>query len=319
MALAAYSFATLAEAKAFLIATGTAKDSQLELALMQASRALEAYLGRRIVYRAPPEVDGAANIVASVTLANGSLTVAAQPGSGGRTLIVTVTDTDRSLTAGQLVVTGTVGGVAGTTETFDLAAGVPQHGVKFFTAISGAVVSGLAGHGAGDVVKVGSSEGYVEYHSPCEQLIVSLLEWPIQQIRDVNEDPGRAYATSTQLVAATDYIAQKGNGFLIRQSFPSPMSWSDGWRAVRAVYSGGYYGQANVPADLKGACLRLTGLLYDETQKGRLGVSSMADAVGNWTRFGPASLTQELREAVASHKRWMGPFTGERDFDLEAA
>lgn len=324
MALKPYALVSLAELKEFLPAQGTLKDAALEAAINRASLIIEAYLDRRIVYRAPAEVDGAANIVASRTLTDetvpgGSIT---QPNSAGRTLIVTLTDADRSVTAGTVTVTGTVAGVAGTTEAFDLSLGAPLYGVKFFTAISSVVVSGCAGQGAGDAYRVGSSLGYVEYHTvnpPSCELVA--LERPFRQVLEVNEDWSRLYATGTKLVENTDYELSGPRG-IIRRTYPGKTlrSWYTWFRAVKVVYTAGFFTLANVPPDIKYEAMRLAALLFKETADGRLGVSSMSDAAQNITRFSPAMLTRESRDALTPHIRpeQFGR-TGQRDFDLEAA
>src|SRR5688572_25489040 len=102
MALAAHALITLAEAKAYIPLTGAGLDTFLEQVIGSWSLEIEKLLSRRLVYRAPPEVDGAANIVASVAVSNTALTLAAQPSSAGRTLIVTVTDADNSISAGTI-------------------------------------------------------------------------------------------------------------------------------------------------------------------------------------------------------------------------
>jgi hypothetical protein len=124
--MAAYDLATLAEFKEALGGKGgTSKDSAMRAALARASREVEQACGRRLVYRAPPEVVGSANVLPSTAFANGAVAGVVQPNSAGRTLIVTF---GSGITAGVLTVTGTVAGVAGTARDFDVANGLVQHG-----------------------------------------------------------------------------------------------------------------------------------------------------------------------------------------------
>lgn len=341
MAAPVYALASKAEFKEYFTVGGTAKDTLIDRILGRASLAIEGYLDRRVVYRAPSEVDGAANILASraladETIASGSL--AAQPNSAGRTLIVTITDTDGSVTAGTVTVTGTVNGVAGTTEVFDIANGLVQHGVKFFTAIS-SIVNAATGEAASDTIKIGSSLGYVEYHTlePAGAVIpqtgtglyvgpsvldgerLYALERPFQQVLEVNEDTSRAYAASTKLVVDTDHLVSRHSGLLTRLSGGLPSSWARGYRAEKLVYSAGYFGTANVPPDIKDVALRLAATIYKESDRQQFGQVGGADAAGNYTRFGPAVLDRSMREQLARHRRAELYVTGARDFDLEAA
>jgi hypothetical protein len=319
--MAALDLITLADLKTWIPLTGTGRDSVLKLFITAASRALETELGRRFRYRAPPEVEGAANIVAEAVIADGNLTIASQPNAAGRTLIVTVTDANNSITAGTVTATGTVGGVAGVTEVFDLALGLEQHGLKFFTALTGLSVAGLAGQAVADKVKVGSSLGYVDYHKPDGGPELPSLEWPVRNILELNEDAARDFGSSTKLVADTDYlVTRRSEGdFLIRLSSKLPTAWESGWRSIKQVYSAGY-SAGNVPEDLKDACRRLVQLLYEEIAKDRLGMSGVSDSLGNWTRFAASGITREMRRQLQGfYRNRFGADTAERDFDLEAA
>lgn len=326
--MAALDLITLADLKSYR-PLGTGRDAMLRVWITTASRVIENYLGRRIRYRAPLEVASGDDLVADVAIANGSLALAGQP-AGGRTLVVSVTDADRSLTAGLLTVTGTVGGVAGVTENFDLAAEIQQdfdgdgfmrlYGSKFFTAISGAAVSGASGATAADKVRLGVSLGYVEYHTipgGCEHWT---LEWPVISILEVNEDASAVYAAAAALVAGTDYRLDKNEGKLTRVASQVPFSWDASWRAVRDVYSGGYASIAAVPQEIKDVCRRLVLLSFQEVENNWLGKSGASDPAGNWTRFGPATLTKEMRDQLQPYRRRRFlTDTGEREFDLEAA
>lgn len=328
---------TLAELKSAIPASGSNRDSLLERCGLQGSRIVETHLDRRVVARYPTEDDDA--LVASVALSGSSQTLAAagQPNAEGRVVVVTITDADRSLTSGTLTITGTVGGVVGVTETFDIASGIsPLYGVKFFTAISAREITSMAGTGAGDTIKVGTSKGYEEFHTPGRSDLSKLYpcELPIQNVLSVFEDPTRAYAASTKLVEGTDYLVSKGDGLLYRLGSgnisyagsgipvapwtdPARRSWVAWWRAEKVVLSAGYAGAAAVPWDIKDVVLRLAAQIFRESSGGQQGVASKNDAMGSITRLGAAALSKEMRAQLAAHRRFHT--TGERDFDLEAA
>lgn len=321
MALKVYSLASLAEIKQRFPIQGTTKDDALEQVLGAASLAIERYLDRRLIFRAPLEVPTADNTVLEVPIVDGALAIASQPNASGRTFVVTVTDANRTITAGKVTITGTVAGVAGVTEVFDLVNGLVQQGVKFFTAVSTIQVSGMAGQEAADKVKIGTSLGYVEYHTvwPGDCYLFA-LERPIQQVAEVNEDVMRAYGVSTKLVEGTDFEVSVQLGRLTRVSARLPWLWWGDYRAVKLVYSAGYQNRSLVSADVKDVAMRLAALLYQEAMKEQLGRSGMSDPSGNWTRFGPSTLTNEMKAELSPHIRAeIFHRTGERDFDPEAA
>lgn len=320
--LAPFALCSLARLKADFGITGAGKDAVLESAINQASREIEAFLGRRIVFRAPTEDADA--IVTAATLATGSLALAGQP-SSGRCLVVTVTDADRSLTAGTLVVTGTVAGAAGVTETFDLARGPVLYGVKFFTAVSAAAVSGLAGNATGDTVQIGTSLGYVDYYTPSADDLLPLVDWPVRQVLTLHEDPDRAYAAAALLAEGADYLlagAEIGRhrGALQRISGSQPALWYPSLRAVKVVHSAGYFTRATVPDEIAARASRLAKLYFDDGQRGTLNISGGSDPFGNRTFYGRPGLDRESMAALSAERAFNrdGPYP-ERDFDLEAA
>lgn len=312
MALPAYALVSLTELKAFYPSVGTALDAEMERVITRASRRIEEHLDRRIVYRAPTTSEAQ---VYSGNWANGSPAVGAQPNAAGRTLVVTFT----SATGGTLTVTGTVAGVVGITEVFDAANGVSQYGAKFFTAISGQAIAGALG---GGTVTIGTSQGYTEFHSPRGESELAPIEWPIAQVIEVNEDLNLTYAAATALTAGTEYVVRQGSSVLRRVARISNLldfAFYSGHRVVRLRYSAGYFGTANVPATLKEVALRLAALGLSESINKRVGISSASDALGNFTRFGPATLTDSLKEDLAAFERGSFGWAAERDFDLEAA
>lgn len=317
MALPSHSLITLAELKAYIPIQGPLKDSLLETLAGMASADLEAYLGRRLVFRAPTEDDD--QVLASTAWANGNPAVSGQPASPGRTLVVAFPTT---ATAGVLTVTGTVAGAAGATESFDVAQGAPlRYGVKFFTSISAISIAGAAGTGN---VKVGTSLGYVEYHSPDPApwpIDVWPLEWPVQELLEVNEDATRVYGAATKLVGGVDFqLADRER--LVRlwggYAYGVGMPWAVAYRAVKLVYSAGYAGAGRVPGALRRLALRLATSYYQESQHGQIELASGSNALGSWTRSGPAAITKDMQHQLARFSnRRVG--AGERDFDLEAA
>lgn len=294
--LPGFALCSLADLKEEIPVGGTTKDAQLEKVIVRVSRAIlqTGLRGRAIVFQ--PPIEDASRIVASVLLANGALTLAAQP-AGARTIVVSITDADRSLTAGTLTITGTVAGVAGVTETFDLAQGVDElHGGKFFTAISGAVVSGLVGNGAGDLIRVGTSKGYVEYYSPsiCRAELFS-RDWPIVNIAELNEDSDRAYAAATQLVEGTAFIVDRESGTLRRIDG----YWQHGPRSIRNTHSAGAIGLANVPADVRDVALQASSRLWQNRTRHRGGKDAETNALGSVTINAERLLTSAEREQLA--------------------
>lgn len=266
---------------------------------------IESYLERRIVYRAPTEDDDA---IYSGTYTNGTPAPTGQPSGIGRTLVVAFPST---ATAGTLTVTGTVAGVAGTVRTFNVTDGLTQHGLDFWSAISGLSIASAAG---GGTIKVGTSEGYIEYHSPSgSEPDLFPMEMPIYQIAAVYEDSTRAYTTA---LASTSYLAS-GRRRLTRLSSSLISTWMAGYRAVKLVHSAGYLA-GSVPDKIKRAALRLAALYYRESVKGEIEVASGSNALGVWSRLGSATLSKELQWDIESERRF-APRTGERDFDERAA
>lgn len=316
--MSAIDLITLSDLKEFSGFPGAGRDSVLPRYITAASRQIEAEVNRRLRYRAPAEVAGAANILASTAWTDGSPGITGQPPAAGRTLIVIF----RGPASGKITFTGTVGGVAGQTEAFDPRHGDEQHGLKFFTAISSIAIAGASAAGT---VSAGCSRGYVEYHcptgsDPCELLS---MEWPIQNVLSLNEDASRAFGASTILTSGTDYVVtndERGRRCrLLRLSSALPRPFVRGFRANELIHSAGF-SASGVPEDIKDVCARLVKLYFDEIEKERLGMSGASDGAGNWTRFGPSKLTREMRGQLARYRRGRhGAETGERDFDLEAA
>ena len=150
-----------------------------------------------------------------------------------------------------------------------------------------------------------------EYHpqKPFQWLGSELLltDWPIQSVTTVHEDSELDYGATKLLTAgiAGDYIidSSSGHGKLIRIDNEFPTFWDNNYRAVKVVYKGGYADVASVPQDIKDYVLQGVGLEYRELIRQQQGVSSMADATGNVTRFFHAKLTDDMRRGLADYRR----------------
>jgi hypothetical protein len=322
--LPAFAQISLAELKRYANVAGSGKDQELEDAIALASQDIEeeGLGGRRVVYRGPVEDDD--NIMAAAALANGPSfpSIAGQPNSAGRTLVVKRVDADRGLTGGTLTVTGTVGGVAGTTEVFDLTAGDELHGLKFFTAISGLSLAGVAGSGAGDTLQIGTSPGYTELYSPSGGSEIIPLDWPIQNVVEINEDLNGVFGVTTALVAGTQYEIREP--FSVRRRIARVSNLTDyafypGYRVVRGRMSAGYRTQAKVPPKIKGVCKELAAWYYQHSEKREFGMQNVSDGLGGRSFSGPPLLTDGMKNRLAAYLRPEFDATAERDFALEAA
>ena len=316
MGLPYFSAVSLAEIKRSVPASGPDLDTFLCEEAGRWTRAVEDNLSRRLVFRAPTE--NATSILTATAWATSTPAATGSPASPGRTLVVTFPST---ATSGIITITGTVAGVAGVTEAFDCTSGsLVQYGVKFFTAVSGIAIT--TANGSGNVT-IGTSVGYVEYHTvQPASWHHRPLEWPVQQVLTVHEDAARAYG-STTLLAATDYELHSPftiDRRLTRVSSLTRRSWSSYFRAVRDVYSAGYFTLANVPGPIKDVILDLIGRSVRYSQTGRQGLASGSDGTGSFALDGPPMITAGMNRRLDAFRRWsFGAETGERDFDLEAA
>ena len=142
------------------------------------------------------------------------------------------------------------------------------------------------------------------------------LEWPIRSVTTVHEDTStpRTYGASALLVAGTDYEVAKAKGLIRRLSGAGvPCPWNTGHRAIKVVYTGGYATTADVPYRIKAIALRYAALVWDEQKRGAFGTSGASDSLGNYTRFAPAQMSGEMRDALAGDRRLGCWLSGERD------
>ena len=337
-----HALATLADLKRRYPMAGNTLDGALEDAISEASANVELEVARRIVFRAPTEDDD--GIVASVAVPQVAgtthLVAAGSPSTDGRVIVVTVTDPSRILLATGitvvLTITGTVAGVAGVTEVFDLCQGVSTlYGTKFFTAVSARdlVVTGTPAAGA--TIKVGTSLGYVDYSTPQTWRTSDLWlpEWPARQILSLHEDTNRIYDAASLLTEDTDFLisgdfAGRPRGILQRIGWSNSVGmissnglayWRASYRAQRLVCSAGYFTVANVPATLKAIVLRAALTVYQREQHGALGITGESDATGNRTYYAPAGISDADREKLRGLTNYDRERVWERAFDLEAA
>jgi hypothetical protein len=314
-----FALVTLAELKEIFPVSSTGRDDAFRNAINRASRRCEEIASRRFVSRSPTV--SAAGIIA--TLANGAQTIAGSPPAPGGVLVVTV---PAGITAGTLVVTGTVAGVEGVTETFDLSLGVSTlYGVKFFTTVASATVTGLTGSGT---ASVGYSFGHVDYFTPdhCATELW-LVDYPVQQVLAVHEDATRAYGSDTLLVEGTDFLvtgSQVGRhrGVLQRTSSATSglAAWLSAFRAQRVIHSAGYFTVANVPQGLKSIAARLARFYFDQEQgESSQDVAQETDSMGSRTRVSRKEFMAAIREDLEEYVNHGYPADAIRDWDQEAA
>lgn len=315
MTIAAYAAVTRAQVKAYGPFSGTALDAFIDEECGRWTREVERFLGRRLVYRAPTEDDD--SILTATAWATSTPAPTGQPTAPGRTLVVTFPST---ATAGILTVTGTVAGVLGVTEAFDVTTGpLTLYGVKFFTAVSGIAITGASGTGN---VKVGTSVGLVEYHSPSQYSRspsrLRAADWPIRQVADLNEDSTGVYDAGTGLVFGTSYTLYDRQ-YLVRSDGGQPVSWTVGSRSVRVIYSAGYFTVANVPPEIQSVILELIVWNIRHTQRGMQGTASGTDGTGTFVfQSGPPFITEVMAGRLRDHKN-PDTSSASRDFDEEAA
>lgn len=293
--MASFDLITLAELKRYVPSVGTAKDTELREAIARASAAVEGYLDRRLVFRAPTE--SATSIRSSTAWSDGSPAATGQP-SAARTLVVSWT----AATAGALTVTGTVDGATGQTETFDIVNSLADrvlYGVKFFTAVSGLTIVGATGGGN---VTVGTSLGYLGYFNSCGDVYLRPRQRPIRYVGEINEDVSRVFGASTALVQGVDFEVREGRR-LARIYAGLDFSWLAGRRVVKGRTSAGYFTVANVPVKLKLVCARRAAWDFSWSEGRNHGLTVVSDASGNRSFSGPPMFTAADEEALAEYIR----------------
>jgi hypothetical protein len=153
----------------------------------------------------------------------------------------------------------------------------------------------------------------VEYHTMeagGSDLCVSELRprnWPIIEIVSIHEDTAwpRTYGAGSLLTLDVDYQIVRGQRDYIRRigTGGGLRHWATGTRAIKVVGRFGYADTASVPARIKARAKELAALKFRELDRQAQGVSSQGDAVGNFTRFGAARITTEMRAASQAEYR----------------
>lgn len=161
-----------------------------------------------------------------------------------------------------------------------------------------------------------NTSAVTEYHTLWDSRSrIHLLDWPIQSITSIYEDPERGYDDSDDLLTAdTDYIKVAQKGELIRVwEDAGERPWCLGFRAIRVIYTPGYASTTAVPTDLSDLCLEMAARLRKEAERETWGLQGKSDSAGNWTRFAPSLLTKEISDRIAQFGRPKWDRTGERD------
>lgn len=157
-----------------------------------------------------------------------------------------------------------------------------------------------------------------EYHTmasdgiPLSTPKLWLKDWPLISVISVHEDTGwpRTYGAGALLVEGTDY--ERAGHMLRRLGTGGPGNWATGDRAIRVVYRAGYSTTADVPASIKAVCLRFAAASYAESTRKQHGIQTQTDSTGNFTRFGPASLTRDMEADLYDQARHVFHVSWER-------
>lgn len=176
---------------------------------------------------------------------------------------------------------------------------------------------------------------FTEYSSLRERgVFIFTIQRPVFVVTEVKESDLRDWANATALVSGTDYIANLSRGRFERLSsgwsadlraasaewYPSGIpsgagglggpSWAVGPKTVRIKYRAGYRGLDALPAEaaelpgiFTAVCRELFALKWREIKRGAQGISATTDETGNFTKFGPAKLTNEMKEALRDELR----------------
>lgn len=161
-----------------------------------------------------------------------------------------------------------------------------------------------------------NASAVTEYHTVWDSRSrIHLLDWPIQSITSIYEDPERGYDDSDDLLTVNeDYISVAQKGELIRiWEDAGERPWCQGFRAIRVIYTPGYADTTTVPYDLADLCMEMAARLRNEAERKSWGLQGQSDSSGNWTRFASTLLTKEIRDRIAGFARPKWDRTGERD------
>lgn len=157
-----------------------------------------------------------------------------------------------------------------------------------------------------------------EFHSIWRpQSAIYLTQWPIiptaGDVTSVHEDANGSYDASALLTVTTDYTISAPAGKIIRVSSAVATTWLAGYRTIQVIYTGGYADTASVPADIKYECLRIIGAMWSEASMKQFNMSSIADDLGNVSRFVPPGVNADARRALDGYRRMEQSPTGAVD------
>jgi len=161
-----------------------------------------------------------------------------------------------------------------------------------------------------------------EYHTmeagglPLHTAILHLREWPVTSVTSIHESTAwpRVYDGTTLLVSGTDYQSNNPSGRVYRfSSAGGRYQWAHGFRAIKVIYAAGVANTAAVPERIKAVARRLGAMMWAEYERGTQGVQSVSDQLGNFTRFGVATLTADMKADLAPERRTTVFETRERD------
>lgn len=145
---------------------------------------------------------------------------------------------------------------------------------------------------------------YTEYHSIDRTVEdIYLREWPVVSITSVQEIQTWPATYATTLAGNTGYFLDAKASRLTRIDSTGVSYWAIGRRSVKVVYRGGYSTLAEVPYEIRDVARRLGATLYKEVDRGQQGISGYSDSIGNFTRFGAAKLTDDMKEVLALYRR----------------
>jgi hypothetical protein len=141
------------------------------------------------------------------------------------------------------------------------------------------------------------------------------MEYPIISVVSIHEDTAwpRTYGASSLLVEGTDYIVLKSKGLIRRIGSGGSRNWATGLRAIRLVYEPGFDGVAAVPERFKLVALRFAALIFREKERRSQGVLTESEPTGQYARFGPATLTDDMKADLYPERRLEFSRTGEYD------
>lgn len=139
---------------------------------------------------------------------------------------------------------------------------------------------------------------HVEFRSGRRSNILTLQQWPVTQVTELNIDDASQFGQSTLIEPDKFTIADDGNSIILfHDVFPS------GFHNIKVIYTAGYNATLHPGhvAELELACLWLVEWFYKHRERGDMGRTSKSkgdESVGIL-----ASMPDMIREIVLDHKR----------------